>query len=70
MVNYYLLIPKKISLIVTSITSFEDDDSAANEASGAAITAGRAKKRATEGFKSAKLTDDEDEEVAIVYRII
>jgi len=70
MVSYYLLVPREISSTVTSTTSSEDDDSAADGASGAAIAAGRAKGRATGGFESAKLTDDEGEEVAIVCRMI
>jgi len=32
MINYYLLVPKKISLIITSIFFFKNDDFAENEA--------------------------------------
>jgi len=70
MVSYYLLILKKISLIITSIISFEDDDFAANEALNAVIIIKRAKRRVTKEFKLTKLTNDEGEKITIVYRII
>jgi len=61
---------KKISLIVTLIIFFENDDFAVNEVLNIIIIIKRAKKRVIEGFKLIKLINDEGEEVIIVYRII
>jgi len=62
--------PKKISLIITSITSFENDDFVINEALNIIIIIKRAKRRVIKEFKLIKLINDEGKKVAIVYRII
>jgi len=64
------LVPREISLIITSIIFSENDDFAVDGVLGIVITVKRAKGRVIKGFKSVKLTDDEDEKVTIIYRII